>query len=193
MNRSRMPEIMKTGLIARATVPLDAGKRTQTAESLCHHCIVQRRAVLLAEQQILAVSRTPSVMLRDAARTSAVCLRGSRNVCGRSPPAPLPEGASARLQSRCRGVKEGVQRLLSKLGMGDAFNRRRVTAYRKKPARTPCCLAMVSALMPSRLINRVIVSGRISRNGILPTERLNVDRTVAPWSKRMPRLRLCRM
>ena len=52
---------MKTWLIARASVPLDAGKRTQTAESLCHHCIVQRRAVLLAEQQILAVSRTPSV------------------------------------------------------------------------------------------------------------------------------------
>ena len=56
MHRSRMPEIMKTGLIARATIPLDAGKRTQTAKGLCEHRIVQGRAVLLAEQQVLAVS-----------------------------------------------------------------------------------------------------------------------------------------
>ena len=55
-------------------------------------------------------------------------------------------------------MKEGVPRLRWKLGIGDAFNRRRVTAYRKKPARTPCFLAIVSSLMPSRLTNRVIIA-----------------------------------
>ena len=79
MNRSRMSEIMKTGLIARASVPLDAGNRTQTAESLCHHCIVQRRAVLLAEQQILAVSRMPSVMLRDECHQHFAQARADRD------------------------------------------------------------------------------------------------------------------
>src|SRR3974377_362420 len=56
---------MKTGLIARTTIPPDTGKRTQTAEGLGDHCIGQGRAVLLAEQQVFAVSRMPSAILRD--------------------------------------------------------------------------------------------------------------------------------
>jgi hypothetical protein len=54
-------------------------------------------------------------------------------------------------------------------------------------------LAIVSSLLPSRLTNRVIIAGRMSRNGILPTDRLKADRIAASATKRLPRLRLCRM
>jgi hypothetical protein len=90
-------------------------------------------------------------------------------------------------------VKEGPPRLRTKLGIGDVFKRRRVTAYRKKPARARCFLAIVSSLRPSRLTNRVIIVGRMSSNGILPTDRLKADRIAASATNRLPRLRLCRM
>jgi hypothetical protein len=90
-------------------------------------------------------------------------------------------------------VKDGAPRLRTKLGMGDAFNRRRVTAYRKKPASTRCFLAIVSTLVPSRSTNRLIIAGWMLCSGTLPTDRLNADRIASSATKRLPKLRLCRM
>ena len=61
----RMPEIMQTRLIASAAVPLDASNLTQATECFGNYRIFQGRAVLLAEQQVFAVSRMPAAVLRD--------------------------------------------------------------------------------------------------------------------------------
>jgi hypothetical protein len=65
MDGGRMPEIMQTRLIASAAVPLDAGNLTQATECFGNYRIFQGRAVLLAEQQVFAVSRMPAAVLRD--------------------------------------------------------------------------------------------------------------------------------
>jgi hypothetical protein len=65
MDGRRMPEIMQTRLIAGAAVPLDAGNLRQATECFGNYRIFQGRAVLLAEQQVFAVSRMPAAVLRD--------------------------------------------------------------------------------------------------------------------------------
>ena len=57
MDGSRMPEIMQARLIASASLPPDAGNRTQAPECCADRRVGQGRAVRLAEQQVPAVSR----------------------------------------------------------------------------------------------------------------------------------------
>jgi hypothetical protein len=52
-------------------------------------------------------------------------------------------------------------------------------------------LAIVSTLVPSRLTNRVIITGWMPCSGTLPTDRLKADRIASSATKRFPRLRLC--